>query len=225
MPSDDIRHYFSSPARGASNGPPASTTLRRRRIIIDDDDSDEEPTGHSSTNVALNVVAAPSTFSAAQVDARESGSSRIIVQSDGEDHMLFVSTPKPVTAASQVTPPTLRQRRSFRAGGKENVDPQAGDASVLHAPVSSRPQKRSREVHSRQSNSSSDLDAKHQYEGEAEEEDDDFISSSPDESDSEAGRQVRQSCIALRNRNKWQETVECPLCADLRVVLQHLLNK
>jgi transcription elongation factor Elf1 len=30
----------------------------------------------------------------------------------------------------------------------------------------------------------------------------------------------------LRNRRKWKETeFECPLCADLRVVLRHLLRR
>ena len=222
MPRDDIRQYFDSPGRAASNGSPISTPLLRRRIIIDDQDSDEQTTGPSGPNAALNVASVPSTFSAAQVNARDSSASRIVVQSDGEDHMLFVSTPKPGAAANQATPPTLRHRR---AGGKENVDPKAGDASNLRDPVTSRPQKRSREVGTRVSASDSDLDAKHQYEDEAEEDDDDFIDDSPDESDSEAGRQVRQSCAALRNRRKWSETVECPLCADLRVVLKHLMNQ
>jgi len=47
----------------------------------------------------------------------------------------------------------------------------------------------------------------------------------PDESDADAQEMTRETCDALRNRRKWKETeFKCPLCADLRVVLRHLLR-
>jgi hypothetical protein len=47
----------------------------------------------------------------------------------------------------------------------------------------------------------------------------------PDESDADAQEMTRATMDALRNRRKWKETeFHCPLCADLRVVLQHLLR-
>jgi hypothetical protein len=70
---------------------------------------------------------------------------------------------------------------------------------------------------------------KNEYEDEAEESDmdDDFIDDAePDESNDEAQALARETCDALRNRRKWKETeFECPLCADLRVVLRHLLKR
>ena len=66
------------------------------------------------------------------------------------------------------------------------------------------------------------------YEDEAEEDDDaDFIDDDePDESDEEAQGMVIDTIQSLRNRRKWKETeFECPLCADLRVVLNHLLQR
>jgi hypothetical protein len=37
---------------------------------------------------------------------------------------------------------------------------------------------------------------------------------------------ARETCAALRSRKQWKESLSgCPLCADLRVVLKHLLNK
>jgi transcription elongation factor Elf1 len=51
----------------------------------------------------------------------------------------------------------------------------------------------------------------------------DFIDD--DESDADAQEMTRATMDALRNRRKWKETeFHCPLCADLRVVLQHLLR-
>ena len=48
----------------------------------------------------------------------------------------------------------------------------------------------------------------------------------PDESDADAQEMTRATMDALRNRRKWKETAsECLLCADLRIVLKHLLNK
>lgn len=47
----------------------------------------------------------------------------------------------------------------------------------------------------------------------------------PDESDADAQEMTRATMDALRNRRTWKETeFQCPLCADLRVVLQHLLS-
>ncbi len=47
-----------------------------------------------------------------------------------------------------------------------------------------------------------------------------------DESDADDERERATTCEALRNRRKWKETeFECPLCADLRVVLRHLLRR
>ena len=65
------------------------------------------------------------------------------------------------------------------------------------------------------------------YEDEAEEDNDSFIDDDePDESNSDAQEMTREACASLRNRRKWKETAsECLLCADLRIVLKHLLNK
>ena len=83
-------------------------------------------------------------------------------------------------------------------------------------------------MHDNQHPNDSDLDEKHQYEGEAEE-DNDFIDDGSDEdavvNDDDAADEVRVACAALRNRGSWQRTaVSCPLCADLRAVLGHLLG-
>ncbi len=68
---------------------------------------------------------------------------------------------------------------------------------------------------------------KHTYEDEADEDDEDFIDDDEvDESDEQAQRMARDTIHSLRNRRKWKETeFECPLCADLRVVLNHLLQR
>jgi len=80
-------------------------------------------------------------------------------------------------------------------------------------------QLRSRREH--QHPNDSDLDEKQQYEGEASE-DNDFIDDGSEES---ATHEVSNACAAMRSRSNWQTTqVECPLCADLRVVLSHLLG-
>jgi hypothetical protein len=48
----------------------------------------------------------------------------------------------------------------------------------------------------------------------------------PDESDADAQEMTRTTCNALRNRRNWKETeFQCPLCADLRIVLRHLLRR
>ena len=67
---------------------------------------------------------------------------------------------------------------------------------------------------------------KNLYEDEAEESDmDDFINDEPDEEGEKATAIMKNTINALRNRRKWKETeFECPLCADLRVVLRHLLQ-
>jgi hypothetical protein len=71
-------------------------------------------------------------------------------------------------------------------------------------------------------------DEKHQYEGEAEESDADFIDDDdPDESNSDAIMMTKSTRASLRNRKKWQEAQvrpDCALCADLKVVLGHLLG-
>lgn len=76
-------------------------------------------------------------------------------------------------------------------------------------------------------NDDDELDNKEEFEDEAEEDNDSFINDDePDESDSDAQQMTRDTCAALRNRKKWKETTtECPLCADLRVVLRYLLKK
>lgn len=74
----------------------------------------------------------------------------------------------------------------------------------------------------------SELDEKQRYEGEADESDEDFIDDDePDESDSDAIMMTKAACASLRNRKKWQEAQvqpDCALCADLKVVLGHLLG-
>jgi hypothetical protein len=48
----------------------------------------------------------------------------------------------------------------------------------------------------------------------------------PDESDADAQEMTRTACIAMRNRRNWKESdFQCPLRADLRVVLRHLLRR
>ena len=74
----------------------------------------------------------------------------------------------------------------------------------------------------------SDLDEKHQFEDEAEEDMnfiDDGSEEGADESDDDAAAEVRDACAALRNRGSWKTTqASCPMCADLRAVLGHLLG-
>ena len=77
--------------------------------------------------------------------------------------------------------------------------------------------------------SSSELDEKHEFEDEAEESADrDFIDDSEiDESDSDAIIMAKETYAALSNRRKWKDSLQkpsCPLCADLRVVLGHMLG-
>lgn len=76
-------------------------------------------------------------------------------------------------------------------------------------------------------NDDDELDIKDEFEAEAEEDDDSFIDDDePDESDSDAEKMTRETCAALRNRKNWKETTtDCPLCADLRMVLKYLLKK
>jgi hypothetical protein len=73
------------------------------------------------------------------------------------------------------------------------------------------------------------LDASGQYEDEAEESSDDFIDDDELESDAshdDTDGEVRLACAALRNRRTWRATERssCPLCADMRTVLSHLLG-
>ncbi len=72
----------------------------------------------------------------------------------------------------------------------------------------------------------SDDDEKEHYEDEAEESDLDFIDdANPDESDSDAAAMATETCAAMRNRRMWKAAQNtCPLCADLRTVLGHLLG-
>ena len=72
------------------------------------------------------------------------------------------------------------------------------------------------------------MDEKHQYEDEAEESSmgDCIDDAEADESDADDEQELATTCEALRNRRKWKETeFECPLCADLRVVLRNLLRR
>ena len=77
-------------------------------------------------------------------------------------------------------------------------------------------------------------DLRQQYEGEAEEsdvndfinDDDDDDDDEPDESGDDAKDMAKSTFAALRNRRAWKETeFECPVCADLRVILRHLLKR
>lgn len=71
----------------------------------------------------------------------------------------------------------------------------------------------------------SDLDQKQEYEGEAEEDDDDFIDDESEEVGSDISSQVRGACAAVRNRRTWQDMQStCPVCADLRAILCHILD-
>ena len=77
--------------------------------------------------------------------------------------------------------------------------------------------------------SSSELDEKHEFEDEAEESaDKDFIDDSDiDESDSDAIIMAKETYAALSNRRKWKDLLQkpsCPLCADLRIMLGHMLG-
>lgn len=48
----------------------------------------------------------------------------------------------------------------------------------------------------------------------------------PDESDADARELTKSTIAALRNRRKWKETeFECPLCADIRAILNLLLKR
>jgi hypothetical protein len=83
--------------------------------------------------------------------------------------------------------------------------------------------------YSQKNGRSSELDEKHEFEEEAEESDDrDFIDDAQvDESDSDAVIMAKETFAALSNRRKWKDSLQkpsCPLCADMRVVLGHLLG-
>jgi hypothetical protein len=53
----------------------------------------------------------------------------------------------------------------------------------------------------------------------------DFINDEPDEEDDNARAMTKNTINALRNRRKWQESeFQCPLCADMRVILRTLLH-
>jgi hypothetical protein len=79
----------------------------------------------------------------------------------------------------------------------------------------------------RQSSSGSEPEEKHQYEDEAEETDDGFINDDDetDASGSVNAAELKSACAALRNRRSWRAMQSaCPVCADLRVILRHLLD-
>ncbi len=75
--------------------------------------------------------------------------------------------------------------------------------------------------------SGSEEQEKHEYEDEAVESDDDFINDEDEsgESGSADDTQVRSAIASMRSRRSWQEIqTSCPVCADLRAVLCHLLD-
>jgi hypothetical protein len=54
----------------------------------------------------------------------------------------------------------------------------------------------------------------------------DFIDDAEADENDVDERELAKTCAAVRNRRKWKETeFECPLCADLRVVLRNLLRR
>jgi hypothetical protein len=79
----------------------------------------------------------------------------------------------------------------------------------------------------RQSSSGSEPEEKHEYEDEAEESVDGFINDDDetDASGSANAAQLRSACAAMRNRRSWRAMQSaCPVCADLRAILMHLLD-
>lgn len=69
------------------------------------------------------------------------------------------------------------------------------------------------------------MDRPQQYEDEAEESDDDFIDDDDISEAADTMPELGAACAALRNRLCWKASQSsCALCADLRVVLSHLLG-
>ena len=203
------QEHVDSKTRHAQDGTPTSI---RRRIINDDDD--DEP-------IAMNI-------NTRQTDPK----SPIVIQSgsdpeDADDNFAVLLQPARPTATMQPTatttagpansakPSQARTRRNKKAQ-PAIVSDWTGVMKPKFSNILSQPEH------------NSELDEKNQYEDEAEEDeedDPDFLDDEADESDPEAAKQVRAASAALRNRRNWKETeFQCPLCADLRVVLTHLMN-
>jgi hypothetical protein len=76
-----------------------------------------------------------------------------------------------------------------------------------------------------QHGSESDLDQPELYEGEAVESDNDFIDDDEPSDSSSTRHELHAAVKAVRNRRSWKASQSnCALCADIRVVLCHLLG-
>ena len=60
---------------------------------------------------------------------------------------------------------------------------------------------------------------------ETEDTDDDFINDVPSDSASASSTEARGAIASMRNRHAYQQQqTACPMCADMRIVLRHLLG-
>ena len=195
-----------SPAHYASTSPDGSVQLNRRRRIITDDDDEPIP--------IVPVQTAPVERIYVQDTADES---------DANFAVILLPASRQSSASHHATLPPHHSnstpRRSQRVAAKSQEDVRSKTA-LINSIVSVL------NICAQDPNSDEN---KNEYEDEAEESDmdDDFIDDAePEESNDEAQALARETCDALRNRRKWKETeFECPLCADLRVVLRHLLKR
>jgi hypothetical protein len=179
---------------------------RRRRVITDDDDEPIQTVPVNPTPLERILV----------TDTAD--------ESDANFAVILLPTSRQVPAANHATQPPVYSnttpRRSERVATKSQEEVRSKKlhiCSIVSVQILF-----AQAPHSHH-------DSNIEYEGEAEESDmdDSFIDDAdPDESDDEAKEMTRETCESMRNRRKWKETeFECPLCADLRVVLKHLLRR
>ena len=194
-------------------------------IIINDDDSGMDLLGGTAQSAPTAHDDSDDNFGVYMLPVRSNNAVTPVHNSRRLDAPLPVQqlakkNSRGATKASRSRPRASKSSvpRSRERGNRAAVSARAAD----HLNV-----KLSHFVHDHQHPNDSDLDEKHQYEGEAEE-DNDFIDDGSDEDaddNDDASDEVRVACAALRNRGSWQQTaVSCPLCADLRAVLGHLLG-
>ena len=212
-----IRAQKSSPNDGGQRA--HDSPLQRKRRINDDDDEDDD-------HPMVNATAAAS--------AGTNQNPVLIQDTENESDANFGVYMLPVRQQSQdqsnMSKPARGSQSRRRARSPETtevteqVQPLLIYCLITKISVGNE--------YSMMTNSDQDheeaLDEKQQYEGEAEESSmSDFIDDEEaDESDADDERERATTCEALRNRRKWKETeFECPLCADLRVVLRHLLRR
>jgi hypothetical protein len=196
-----IMQYFRLPSRGCSD---FIVETDGTIVIRGDSPLPTAPSSSEQSHVAAPVTA--SMLPGAPVVASLNGKRRTIWDDD---------------AAVQPSPLPITRRRRINDFDDDEAPLQAADMQT-RLPLADRA------VPASTSNISIKMDEKQQYEDEAVESDCDFIDDEdPDESCSSAAEEVRSAVAAVRNRHSWQNAFDrpsCPLCADLKVVLSHLLG-